>query len=130
MYTSSVNETVAVHVGDGNFEDVMKFLEEVLGSPFKEKGVKKEVEAKRAKVYSIEVRLAGSNLVVGMLDTDYEKYVDFLKETDPNGFVKIKNSKGSLLFLPNRNISCIKVEAASKEDTDKFYAKKSGDCIG
>ena len=122
MYTSVEKKEVESVLGNlSSFEAVMKFMESFLSDtePVSEK---KEVE--REKVYSIKISLLDDSPVISIINNSYQKYVNFLKYPYDIPYVTVKNSKGDLLFFPNKNISFITVKEATKEETDSFYNNK------
>jgi len=122
MYTSVEKKEVESVLGNlSSFEAVMKFMESFLSDtePVSEK---KEVE--REKVYSIKISLLDDSPVISIINNSYQKYVNFLKDPYDIPYVTVKNSKGDLLFFPNKNISFITVKEATKEETDSFYNNK------
>jgi len=123
MYTSVEKKEVESVLGNlSSFEAVMKFMESFLSDtePVSEK---KEVE--REKVYSIKISLLDDSPVISIINNSYQKYVNFLKDPYDIPYVTVKNSKGDLLFFPNKNISFITVKEATKEETDSFYNNKA-----
>ena len=122
MYTSVETKEVESVLGKlSSFEEVMKFMESFL-SDTKPVAEKKEVE--REKVYSIKISLLDASTVISIINNSYQKYVNFLKDPADKPYVTVKNSKGDLLFFPNKNISFIMVKEATKEETDSFYNNK------
>ena len=122
MYTSVEKKEVESVLGNlSSFEAVMKFMESFL-SDTEPVSDKKEVE--REKVYSIKISLLDDSPVISIINNSYQKYVNFLKYPYDIPYVTVKNSKGDLLFFPNKNISFITVKEATKEETDSFYNNK------